>query len=182
VTCAFTRVGVRTLAATAASCAAVLAALSCAAPAAAQDYPKLRPGLWELSRSSDVAKAASQRTLMCLDEATQKEMYQAGLGAMGTLCSKHEFHLHGSRGEGEFVCTVGPMTVHSKAVMTLQGDTAYRTEIDTSYDPPMRGMAHTHAVLSARHTGPCKPGQRPGDITLPNGRTVNMRDAAKGIP
>jgi hypothetical protein len=157
----------------------IAATLAFGAAAMAQDYPKLRPGLWELTRSSDRAKGEQQRTLMCLDEATQKEMYQAGLGAMGSLCSRHEFHLHGARGEGDFICSVGPSTVHSKAVMTLQGDTAYRTDIDTTFDPPLNGMAHTHAVLAARHTGPCKPGQRPGDITLPNGRTVNMRDAAR---
>jgi uncharacterized protein DUF3617 len=159
---------------------AVLAALLAAGTACAQDYPKLRPGLWELSRSSDRAPDAAQRTTICLDDATQRQMYQAGLGAMGAMCSKHEFHLHGARGEGEFICAMGPTTVHTKAVMTLQGDTAYRTDIDTTYDPPMNGTAHSHSVLLARHTGACKPGQRPGDMILPNGRSVNMHDAIPG--
>jgi hypothetical protein len=169
---------------------ALLAAVVLALPAgagaavpAAQDFPKLRPGLWELTRSSDrTAGHAPQRTTICLDDSVQKQMYQAGLGAMGSMCSKHDFRLEGQRGEAEFVCTVGPTRLHSKAVMTLHGDTAYRTEIDTTFDPPMHGTARSHAVLDARRTGRCKPGQRPGDVTLPNGSTINLRAGAAPAP
>ena len=64
--------------------------------------------------------------------------------------------------------------------MTITGDTGYRTEVDTTFDPPLMDQSKTHSVLEARHTGACKPGQRPGDVTLPNGQTLNMRDALGG--
>ena len=160
---------------------ALLAAASLlSAPAFAQDYPKLRPGLWDLTKSSDRPNDPGQRTSICLDESLQKEMYQSGLGAMSGMCSKHEFHLKGSRGDAEFICNMGANTMHSKSVMTIDGDTAYRTEIDTTFEPPLNGQAHTHSTLVARHTGACKPGQRPGDMILPNGRSINMRDAMGG--
>ena len=160
--------------------ALLVAALAVAPVAHAQDYPKLRAGLWEMARHSDRPNDPGQRTTICLDPSVQREMYESGLGAMSGMCSKHDFHLKGSRGEADFVCNLGGSTMHSKSVMTIDGDTAYRTEIDTTYDPPFMGQTKTHAVLTARHTGPCRPGQRPGDMTLPNGATVNMRDAMGG--
>jgi hypothetical protein len=41
------------------------------------------------------------------------------------------------------------------------------------------GMADSHTTIRARWTGPCKDGQRPGDVTLPNGLTINVFDAEK---
>jgi hypothetical protein len=38
------------------------------------------------------------------------------------------------------------------------------------------GQSHTKMVMRARNVGPCKPAQRPGDLVLPNGQTMNMHD------
>lgn len=148
--------------------------------AAAQDYPKLRPGLWELTRASDRPQDRGQRTTICMDESIQRDMYELGLGAMKGMCSKHDFTVSGSRGTGEFVCNMNGSTMHSKSTMTINGDMGYRTEVDTTFDPPFMGQSKTHSVLEARYTGPCATGQRPGDMTLPNGQTINMREALKG--
>jgi hypothetical protein len=148
--------------------------------AAAQEYPKLRPGLWELKRSSDRPQDRGQSTTICMDESLQRDMYDMGLGAMKGMCSKHDFKVSGSHGTGEFVCTMNGSTMHSKSNMTINGDTGYRTEVDTTFDPPMAGQSKMHSVLEARYTGPCAAGQHPGDMTLPNGQTVNMREMLKG--
>jgi hypothetical protein len=153
---------------------------SLALPALAQDYPKLKPGLWEMERSSDRQSAQPNRMTMCLDDSVQREMFEMGAGAMKGLCSKHEFKLSGNRGTGDFVCDMGGSTMHSKSTMVLQGNSAYRTDIDTTYDPPFMGQAHTKTVIAARNLGPCKPGQRPGDMIMPNGQTMNMHDIMSG--
>jgi hypothetical protein len=163
----------------------LLAAL--ALPALAQDYPRLKPGLWEMERSSDRppgapnrSPAQPNRTTMCLDDSVQREMFEMGAGAMQGMCSKHEFRMSGNRGSGDFVCDLGGSRMHSKSTMVMQGDTGYRTEIDTTYDPPLMGQAKTRMVLTARNVGPCKPGQRPGDVIMPNGQTMNMHDIING--
>lgn len=155
-----------------------LAAL--AVPAAAEDYPKLKAGLWEMDRSSDRAPNQPNRTTMCLDDSVQRQMLDMGAGAMQNMCSKHEFKFSGNRGTGDFICDIGGSRMHSKSVLQLTGNTAYRTEIDTTYDPPFMGQTHTKAVMTARNVGPCKPGQRPGDMVMPNGQTINMRDVMGG--
>jgi hypothetical protein len=158
---------------------ASLLLLSCALlvpVASAQDYPKLRPGLWELKMSSDRSGDNARSITMCMDESLQSEMYQMGAGAAKGMCSKHDF----KRGVGESVCTVNGSTMHSKFTMTVNGDLGYRTEVQTTFDPPAAGHSSMHSTVEARYTGPCKTGQRPGDTTLPNGQTINMREMLKG--
>jgi hypothetical protein len=163
----------------------LLALAFAALPAvAATDYPKLKPGLWEMQQSFDRAgppsAAQAHRTLMCLDASVQREMFDMGLGAMKGMCSKHDLRFSGNRGTGDFVCDMAGSRMHAKSLMVMNGDGAYRTEVDTTYDPPFMGRAASKMVITARNVGPCKPGQRPGDLVLPNGQTMNMRDALNG--
>ena len=151
-----------------------------ASPALAQDYPKLKPGLWEMERSSERATNQPNRMTMCLDDSVQKEMFDMGAGAMKGMCSKHDFKLSGNRGTGDFICDMGGSKMHSKSTMVMTGNTGYRTEIHTTYDPPFMGQTESTTVLTARHVGACKQGQRPGDMVMPNGQTLNMRDAMGG--
>jgi hypothetical protein len=156
-----------------------------ALPAFAQDFPRLKPGLWEMERSSDreragPAPAQPSRMTMCLDETVQRDLFDMGAGAMKGMCSKHDFTISGSHGSGDFVCDIGGSTMHSKSTMVLQGNVGYRTEIDTTYDPPFMGQARTKTIVTARHLGACKPGQRAGDMTMPNGQSMNMRDIMSG--
>ena len=151
-----------------------------ASPALGQDYPKLKPGLWEMERSSERATHQPNRMTMCLDDSVQKEMFDMGAGAMKGMCSKHDFKLSGNRGTGDFICDMGGSKMHSKSTMVMTGNTGYRTEIHTTYDPPFMGQTESTTVLTARHVGACKQGQRPGDMVMPNGQTLNMRDAMGG--
>jgi hypothetical protein len=64
-------------------------------------------------------------------------------------------------------------TATTHAVVTGNADSAYKVESKSTYDPPLRGNAEGSTVLEARWAGPCKPGQRPGDVILPNGTKVS---------
>jgi hypothetical protein len=167
----------------------VLAAI--ASPGFALDFPRLKAGLWEMERASDRASGQPNKMTMCLDDSVQKQMFDMGTGAMAGMCSKHDFSFSGNRGTGDFVCDIAGSRMHSKSTMLLNGNTSYRTEIRTTYDPPFMGQTESMTVLTARHLGACRPGQRPGDMVMPNGQTLNVRDvmggarppsAAKGPP
>jgi hypothetical protein len=157
---------------------ALLAAL--ALPVQAADYPHLKAGLWEMQRASDRPGEQPNRATICLDDSLQKEMFDMGAGAMQGMCSKHDFRFSGSRATGDFVCNMGGSTMHSKSTMVVDGNTSYRTEIDTTYDPPFMGHARTKTIITAKHVGACKPGQRAGDLAMPNGQTMNIRDVLAG--
>jgi hypothetical protein len=163
--------------------AIALFAIGFATPTLAQDYPKLKSGLWEMERGASSPSNQPNRMTICLDDTVQREMFTMGAGAMAGMCSKHDFQFSGNRGTGDFICDFAGSRMHSKSTMVFNGNSSYRTEIHTTYDPPFMGQAETTTILTARHVGACKAGQRPGDMLLPNGQAMNIRDAmgaAKG--
>ena len=151
-------------------------ALVLAAPAAAQDYPKLKPGLWEMTSTTSTQKKGDPplRTTMCLDEASARELYRFSQGMMEGMCSKFDVKRSGNRWSSEAVCKLGDSRMVARSTMTLSGDTAYTIEGSSSYDPPFMGVKDATTSVQARHAGPCKPGQKPGDVTTPGGQTVNI--------
>ena len=67
---------------------ALLAAVVCT-QAAGQDYPKLKPGLWEMERSAGGGPPQLNKMTMCLDATVQKQMFEMGAGTMQGLSLIH---------------------------------------------------------------------------------------------
>jgi hypothetical protein len=156
---------------------ALLFAACLAAPALAQDYPKLKPGQWELTTSTVKAAAGSPptRSTMCIDDAVQKEMMTMGAGMSKEMCTKNDMKRDGNRIIGSAECKIGESKIVSRSVMTMTGDTAYRTEITASYDPPFMGMKESQTTLEGKYVGPCRDGLVPGDFIGPNGQKFNLK-------
>jgi hypothetical protein len=62
--------------------------------------------------------------------------------------------------------------------MTVQGDTAYKTVVSATYDPPMMGMKDANTTIEGKHTGACRDGLVPGDIVTADGRKFNIKSYA----
>jgi hypothetical protein len=157
-----------------ASGVALLAAAS--AVAAADEFPKLKSGLWEINMRSGKADGRPPRvSTMCLDDSVQREMYRMSTGMAAGMCSKHDIKVTGSKVTTVANCDLGITKMQSQAVMTLTGNSAYHTEAKATFDPPLNGATEQSTVIDGKHIGACKPGQQPGDITMPGGQTVNVR-------
>ena len=156
---------------------ALALALGFITSAVAQEFPKLKPGLWsQMTTTAGRAKAQPQASTLCLDDSTQQYVYRMSMGMMAGLCSKHDLKVAGNKVTIDAVCDLGVTRVQTKSVTTLTGDTAYRTEAHAVFDPPLKGTPRDSVtIVDAKHVGPCKEGQNPGDMTLPNGRTMNIR-------
>ncbi len=156
---------------------AVVAMLTVAAlPAlAADEYPKLKAGQWEML--TDAGKgAAPRKTTMCTDDAVQKELIDMGVGMQKEMCSKNEMKRDGARVTSTSQCKIGESTIVTKAVMTFAGDTSYRTEIDSTYAPPFMGMKDAKTTMEGKYVGPCRDGLVPGDMLLPGGQKINIKN------
>ena len=155
--------------------AAVGIAILAAAPlTVAQDFPKLKPGLWEMTMTTG-KRDAPRLTTICLDDSVQREMYKMSMGMMAGMCSKHEIKVAGNKVTTVANCDLGITKMQSQAVMTLNGNASYHTEARATFDPPMNGAREQSSIIDGKHVGACRPGQQPGDMTLPNGRTMNIR-------
>ncbi|MCC6867629.1 MAG: DUF3617 family protein [Burkholderiales bacterium] len=165
----------------------VLSAVALAAlafGAAAQDYPKLKAGQWEITvdRGPAAKGPTSMRNTMCTDDAVQRDMIANGMGMSRELCTRNEFHRDGARYVGAAQCQLGESAMHSRSVMTLTGDTAYRIDIVASFEPPMMGMKESRTTIAGKYVGPCRDGLVPGDIIGPNGQKANIRNLGTGAP
>jgi len=154
--------------------AALLAAGSAAR--ATDEFPKLKAGLWQVNMTSGKADGHPARvSTLCLDDTVQREMYKMSTGMAAGMCAKHELKVAGNKVTTIANCDLGITKMQSLAVMTLTGNTAYHTEARATFEPPLNGARESTTLIDGKYVGACKPGQRPGDMTLPGGQTVNVR-------
>ncbi|MDR6886423.1 MULTISPECIES: DUF3617 domain-containing protein [Variovorax] len=161
--------------------AAAFFTLACAAamPAMAIDYPARKPGLWEIQTGDGTAaKGASQTIQQCIDAASDKALRDMGQGMGKDACSRQELRNEGGKLVVDSVCKIGSTTATSHAVMSGDFSSAYRMESKSTYSPPLMGRAEGSAVIEAKWIGPCKAGQKPGDMIMSNGMKMNVLEMA----
>lgn len=162
--------------------ALLLAVLLLIPPALAQEYPKLKAGQWDLVMNAGAKGDAPTRTTMCIDAVSQQQMYAAGMGAARQSCSKNEFRRDGARYLGYSECKFGESKMTGRVIMTLTGDTGYRLEAKSTYDPPFMNMKESTTTIEAKYVGACRDGLVPGDMVLPGGQKVNTSNFGKAPP
>jgi len=148
------------------------------------NMPVRKHGLWEITMDTGGHHMTMKH---CVGPGTDSVAHQAGQKMQRSKCSKNTVRRQGSKVIGESVCKFGGTTATTR--MEFSGDftTNYRGNLHTRYDPPMRGMREARQIMTARWTGPCKPGQRPGDVEMQmpgaGGRggpgSFNMQDMLK---
>ena len=157
-------------------------------PAAAMDLPVRKAGLWELTMAFDGGGIPTQAMAHCTDAATDKLMTSSMGGPQAGMCSKQEVRKVGSTLLIDSVCTVGPATMTSHAVVSGDFNAGYTIKVKSKREggPAVPGMpAETSMTIDAKWTGACRPGQRPGDIIMANGMKMNISDLQrlqKGLP
>jgi len=161
-----------------------LLVLVAAAPAAAQDYPRLKAGQWQIviDRGKAGQSQPPVRSTMCTDDAVQRDMLVSGMGMSREICTRNDFRRVGARFVGSAECRFGDSRMTSHSTMTLTGDTAYRVVVDARFDPPFMGMKESQTTLDGTYVGPCRDGLVPGDIVGPAGQRFNIRNVGQGKP
>lgn len=149
----------------------VILASLLAAQASAGDVPRRKSGLWEMN--TQIAGLPSQGPMqMCVDQASDNLMQERSREKAN--CPVMDVN----RGVGKVtihsVCKHEGMTTTSEAVITGDFDNSYRNNMVVRYDPPQQGMKEMKMLQEARWLGPCKPGQKPGDMMMPGMPAMNM--------
>jgi hypothetical protein len=153
-------------------------------PAAALDLPARKPGLWEIKMIMDGPQPAGpMMQLICIDAATDKLLHDkmSGVGA----CSQQDMSRSGSTIVVDSSCKIANMSTHSHMVIEGDFDSAYTMKVSTTIEggpaqsqrPIKRDM-----TLQAKWQGPCRAGQKPGDIEMPNGNKMNILDLPGAAP
>jgi len=151
----------------------ILAAIV-AGEAGAADAPKRKSGLWEMkSQMSGMPAGMPARgpIQMCVDQASDNVMQERAKEK--TNCSVMDVN----RGVGKVtihsVCKFEETTATTDAVITGDFDSNYKNEMTIKYSPPQHGMDTMKITQEARWLGPCKAGQKPGDVIMPGMPAMN---------
>jgi hypothetical protein len=165
------------------------AAIMIAAPAFALDMPTRKTGLWEIKMIFEGRNLPATVMKQCVDPATDKLMNANFAGSNEQACSKQDMKTSGGTITVDSVCTFGAATTTSHAVVSGSFDSAYTMKVASTRagGPPMPGVApgaETHMTIEAKWLGPCAAGQKPGDVVMANGMTMNVLEIQKmrGVP
>lgn len=150
------------------------------------DLPPRAPGAWEMKIQVDTAAMPPQIIKMCLDAETDKLLNKRFGGMASEMCSRQEQKKDGDTIILESDCRVGDMTTSSRTLVTGDFNSAYtmKTDVKMGGSNAPAGIKNTtpagptsqSTTISATRTGDCAADQKPGDIDLGAGRTMNVRD------
>ncbi|MFA7504630.1 MAG: hypothetical protein WCZ28_08010 [Burkholderiaceae bacterium] len=153
----------------------LLAAL--ATQAVASDFPKRRPGLWEV-RQVGADAAGLPASLHCVGEHSDSAEHHLGRtpGVRG-VCRLGPFVRAGDAWVAESVCREGKTVVSSRKIAIGDFRSHYRIDTVVRYEPPLAGVRDEDKdALEAKYLGPCDPGMRPGDMVMPGMGILNLDD------
>lgn len=149
----------------------------CIAQASAADAPKRKSGLWEIKMQM-AGMPAGQTMQMCVDQASDN-MMQERAGKQKPDCPVMDVNRSAGKVTVHSVCKMDGTTVTSDAVMTGDFESNYRSDMTMNYNPPQHGMSTAKMSQEARWLGPCKAGQKPGDVIMQGMPAVNMQNMQK---
>jgi Protein of unknown function (DUF3617) len=157
---------------------ALLAALPVSG-ARADDMPLRKPGLWEMKIAKTGSVLPEMTMQHCTDETTDKQMSTAFSPVAKEACSRRDIAKTATGYVSDSVCSVGGVTMTSHADVTGDFNSAYTVKSTAHSDKGAGGVHDVTSTIEAKWLGPCKPDQKPGDIVMPGGFKLNIKDAEK---
>ena len=157
-----------------------LLALWPASQAGAVDLPMRKAGLWEMKVLSTGSQAPEMTMQHCTDETTDKEMSAAASPMAKEMCSKQDIQKTATGYVSDSVCGIAGMSIKSHAEITGDFNSAYTVKSTSHSEGGPAGAARdSTTTIQAKWLGACKPDQKPGDIMMPGGMKMNIKDMEK---
>ena len=139
--------------------------LATATPAlAADDLPKRKPGLWEHAMQMDQMPGFTHRSHVCVGE----DLSDLARPERAEQCDQTEIRRDGDRVLFRSVCQAEGSTVTTEGAFSGDFAARYAGQMTSTFTPPMHGMRTHRMRMEAKWLGPCRPGQKPGDVFLPD--------------
>ena len=158
---------------------AALGAVSTAAQAV--ELPTRKAGLWELKMLRTGTSTPEVTMQHCTDEATDKQMTASFSPMSRQNCSKNDTTQTSTGYVTDSVCSFGGATLISHSEITGDFNVGYAMKVTSSSDKPVAAgvPAESTVMLEAKWLGACAADQRPGDIVMPGGFRMNIKDMEK---
>ena len=149
--------------------------------ARAVDAPARKPGLWEMKMVRTGSPMPEMTMQHCTDETTDKEMSTGLAPTAKDACSKQDLQKTATGYVADSVCSVGGVSITSHSDITGDYNSAYTVKTTSHSEGAPSGARDTTMTIEAKWLGACKPDQKPGDIVMPGGFKLNVKDAQKQL-
>ena len=165
--------------------------LALSAPGAiADELPIRKAGLWEMKVVKAGSPVPSMTMQHCTDETTDKILNDSVSPLAKQSCSRQDIQKTATGYTIDAVCSAGSALVASpsSAFVSITSHTEIVGDFNSAYT--VNATSHsdkgpggkpldTKTVIEAKWLGACKTDQKPGDIVMPGGMKMNVKDLAK---
>ena len=157
-----------------------LLALLPAGDAAAVELPVRKAGLWEMKVVRAGSPVPDMTMQHCTDETTDKEMSAAASPMGKEMCSKQDIQKTATGYVSDSVCGVAGMSITSHAEIIGDFNSGYTVKSTSHSERGPAGVPRdSTTTIEAKWLGACKPDQKVGDIMMPGGMKMNVKDMEK---
>ena len=139
----------------------------------AADLPRRKSGLWDIAVLTPGA-ATAMTMQQCVDQ--KSDDVSATIAGRAKETCQSRTRRDGPKLLFDSTCKVGKSTAVTQGVFTGDFTSSYSLESTTTIKPPTPGMKDGVTKATARWSGPCKPGMKPGDVMMSNGMKFNVND------
>jgi hypothetical protein len=148
--------------------------------ASAVEMPTRRAGLWEMKMVRTGTPMPEMTMQHCTDETTDKAMSSSFSPMSKDICSKNDIQKTATGYTTDSVCSIGGMSTTSHSETSGDFNSAYTVKVTShSQGGPANVPRDTTMTLEAKWLGACKADQKPGDIVMPGGMKMNVKDMEK---
>jgi hypothetical protein len=157
------------------------ASLLVLSPAAfAEDLPTRKAGLWEMKITRLGGSVPEMTMQHCTDPTTDKEMNNSVSPLAKQICTRQDIKKTATGYVTDSVCSVAGVSMTTHAEISGDFNSGYTvTSVSHSDKGPTGKPLDATTKIEAKWMGDCKPGQKPGDILMPGGFKLNVKDAEK---
>jgi len=146
----------------------------------AVELPLRKAGLWEMKVLRAGAPSPDMTMQQCTDETTDKDMSTAFSPMGKEMCSKQDIQKTATGYVTDSVCGIAGMSIKSHAEITGDFNSAYTVKSTSHSEGGPAGMPRdSTTTIEAKWLGACKPDQKAGDIMMPGGMKMNIKDMEK---
>jgi hypothetical protein len=148
--------------------------------ARAVEMPIRKAGLGEMKVMRTGSPVPEMTMQHCTDESTDKEMSTTFSPMAKEMCSKQDIQKTATGYASDSVCKVGAMSITSHSDIVGDFNSGYTVKSTSHNEGGPAGVPRdSTTTIEAKWLGACKPDQKPGDIVMPGGFKLNIKDAEK---
>jgi hypothetical protein len=157
-----------------------LLALLPANAASAVELPVRKAGLWEMKVLHTGSSVPDMTMQHCTDETTDKEMSTSFSPTAKEMCSRQDIQKTATGYVSDSVCGIAGMSITSHAEITGDFNSAYTVKSTSHSERGPTGVPRdSTTTIEAKWLGACKADQKAGDIMMPGGMKMNVKDMQK---